>query len=62
MEAQKFMNLNGLKQCWECDGAFFKHEENAKARAKTSGKDIIPHAINAGVKNETSAANNAVTE
>lgn len=50
MEAQKFMNEHKLKQCWECDGAFFKHEENAKARSKASGKEITPHNLNAGTR------------
>lgn len=52
MEAQKFMNQHGLKECWECDDVFFKHEDNAKARAKSSGKAVTPHTINAGVVKE----------
>lgn len=56
MDAQKFMNENRISECWECDGTLFKHKENAEARAKTSGKDVIPHTINAGVRSAETAA------
>ncbi len=52
MDAQKFMNENRLKECWECDGFFFKHKENAEARATMSGKEVKHHTINAGVRQQ----------
>ena len=57
-KAQAFMNENKLKECFECDDVFFKHKENATARAVSSGKEVINHSVNAGgkTKKETSAA------
>ena len=50
MEAQKFINLHGLTECYECDGVFFKRKENADARAVTSKLEVITHTLNAGAK------------
>lgn len=47
-EAQKFMNQHRIAKCFECDGVLYKHEANAKAREKTSGKPVVPHEANAG--------------
>lgn len=52
MDAQKFMNLHGLSECYECDGQLFKHQENADARKISSGKEVITHTLNAGVKKD----------
>lgn len=49
------MSLHSIKECWECDGVLFKKEKNAKLRSTASGKEVIPHSINAGVR-ETKAA------
>jgi hypothetical protein len=51
MNAQQFMNDNQLKQCWECDGQFFKHKENAESRSQAKdGAQVTEHGVNAGVK------------
>lgn len=44
------MNDNGLKECFEVDGYFFKHEENANARARTKDPvaEVKKHTLNAG--------------
>lgn len=50
LAAQLFMTQNKLEACYEVDGTFFKHKDNAEARAKTSGKQVIPHTVSAGAK------------
>lgn len=52
LKAQVFMNQQRIAECWECDGELFKHKDNADARAKASGEELITHSANAGVKQE----------
>ncbi|MGQ0740214.1 MAG: hypothetical protein ACT4OJ_14275 [Bacteroidota bacterium] len=50
MDAQKFMNLHGLTECFECDGDLYKRQENAEARKVSSGKEVITHQLSAGAR------------
>ena len=52
LEAQKFMNANGISKCYECDGLLYKQKENANGRKIMSGKEIVEHEANAGLKKE----------
>ena len=48
--AQAFMNTFKVKVCYEVDGTLFKHKENAEARAKLVGKEVVVHELSAGTR------------
>lgn len=51
--AQKFMNKEGISECYECDGLLFKHFDNAEARRKATGENVIIHNLSAGPAQKT---------